>query len=125
MNGTVLMARGRELIEIPTQRWQQHLTQVPEHSLHRLDFMSADHHRIRYFVVRELPAYGRPMEPETIARSLQMPLAQVRQILEELEHNLFFLVRDESGNVVWAYPVTLAQTPHHLTFGSGETLYAA
>ncbi|OGO41196.1 MAG: hypothetical protein A2Z04_05735 [Chloroflexi bacterium RBG_16_57_9] len=27
--------------------------------------------------------------------------------------------------VVWAYPVTVARTPHHLTFSTGEQVYAA
>lgn len=125
MNETVLLARGRDLITIPRQQWETHLAHAPEHAKSRLGFMTADHHRVRYFVVRELPAHGRPMKPAMIARSLQMPLDRVRHILAELERNLFFLFRDESGNVVWAYPITVAQTPHHLTFSSGETLYAA
>jgi hypothetical protein len=34
-------------------------------------------------------------------------------------------VRDEQGAVIWAYPITVAQTPHALTFSSSEHLYAA
>ena len=29
------------------------------------------------------------------------------------------------GAVTWAYPVTVDQTPHHLTFNTGEKIYAA
>ena len=36
-----------------------------------------------------------------------------------------FLYRNERGEVTWAYPVTVAQTPHRLTFGSGEQVNAA
>jgi hypothetical protein len=125
VNEKVLLARGRELIEIPQQQWEKHLASVPEHSKSRLSFMSADHHRVRYFVVRELPAHGRPIAPAFIAQELQLPLVRVQTILDELEQNLFFLFRNERGAVAWAYPVTVDETPHRLTFDSGEQLYAA
>jgi hypothetical protein len=49
----------------------------------------------------------------------------VKGILDELERNLFFLVRNAQGAVSWAYPVTVEPTPHQLRFHSGERLYAA
>jgi hypothetical protein len=87
--------------------------------------MSEEHHLVRYFVVRELPHAGQPLQPEFISRELNLPLTQVNTILDELERNLFFLVRNEQGAVSWAYPVTVDQTPHELTFSTGERLYAA
>jgi hypothetical protein len=36
-----------------------------------------------------------------------------------------FLFRNEQGSVTWAYPVTVDQTPHRVTFSSGEQVYAA
>ena len=36
-----------------------------------------------------------------------------------------FLFRDNHGRVVWAYPVTVEKTPHHVRFDTGEELYAA
>jgi hypothetical protein len=65
------------------------------------------------------------MRPEFISQKLKLPLARINAILEELERNLFFLVRNEQGAVSWAYPVTVDHTPHHLTFTTGEQLYAA
>jgi hypothetical protein len=87
--------------------------------------MSEEHHQIRYFVVKELPNRGEPLEPEVISQSLQLPLVRVEAILNELEQNLFFLVRNEQGAVSWAYPVTVESTPHHLTFSTDERLYGA
>ena len=87
--------------------------------------MSEEHHRVRYFVVRELPHSGKAIAPEEISAALHLPRAQVEDILEELERKLFFLVRNERGAVAWAYPVTVELTPHHLSFSSGERLYAA
>jgi hypothetical protein len=87
--------------------------------------MTGAHHRVRYFVVRELADKQKHIEPESISRSLNMSPAQVIGILDELEQKLFFLVRDEQGAVAWAYPVTVEATPHRLKFSTGERLYGA
>lgn len=87
--------------------------------------MTEEHHRVRYFVVRELPRVGEPLLPEFIAQNLNLPLARVNAILAELEKHLFFLVRNGQGAVSWAFPVTVESTPHELTFSTGERLYGA
>lgn len=125
MSETILFGRDRQILEIPRETWEQHLAQAPQHFKARLSFMSEEHHRVRYFVVRELPRRGAPIEPEAISQNLQLPLVRVEAILDELERMLFFLFRNERGAVVWAYPVTVEQTPHHLSFSTGERLYGA
>ena len=125
MSEMILLGRGRHISEIPREMWEQHLAQVPAHSGDRLSFMSEEHRRVRYFVVRELPSRGTPLGPEEISSALQLPLEQVETILDELERKLFFLVRNERRAVAWAYPVTVEPTPHHLSFSGGERLYAA
>ena len=125
MEEKILLGRSQQILEIPQATWKEHLTQIPQHSQNRLSFMTDAHHRIRYFVVKELADKQKPIEPESISKALNMSLAQVTDILEELEQKLFFLVRDERGTVVWAYPVTVETTPHRLNFSSGERLYGA
>ena len=125
MEDKVLLGHGPELLEMPQDTWKQHLTQIPQHSQARLSFMTGAHHQVRYFVVRELARKQRPIEPGQIAEELSLPLEQVRSILQDLESRLFFLVRDESGAVEWAYPVTVHPTPHRLHFSTGERLYGA
>jgi hypothetical protein len=125
MEETILLGRGQEIIAIPQAMWKEHLTQIPEHSQSRLRFMTDAHQRVRYFVVKELATRQKPITPEFISERLEMPLAQLKGILEELEQKLFFLVRDEQGAVAWAYPVTVETTPHKLLFSSGERLYGA
>jgi len=125
MNEMILLGQGRQMIEIPRQKWEEHLEQVPQHSEIRLGFASQEHHRVRYFAVRELPRIGEPIQPELISLELGLSLERVSSILDELERNLFFLFRNEQGAVSWAYPVTVDPTPHHLTFSTGERLYAA
>ena len=88
--------------------------------------MTDDHHRIRNFVVSELPRTGgKPLRAEVISRSLQLPLARVVEILAELQKHLFFLVLNNAGEVSWAFPVTSDRTPHRLRFSGGERIFAA
>jgi hypothetical protein len=87
--------------------------------------MSEDHHRVRDFVVTELPRAGKPLTPEFIAGELNLPTERVVDILGELERHMTFLFRGEGSAVTWAYPVTVDQTPHCVTFGSGERVNAA
>src|SRR5262249_44571796 len=121
----ILMGRGRQVTPVPRIEWEQHLAHVPHHQETRLRFMSAAHHQVRYFVVRELPRIGAPIPPEVIADALQLSLARVHTILDELEQQLFFLVRNAQGAVSWAFPVTVDSTPHRLTFSTGEHVFAA
>lgn len=125
MEDKILLGQDKKIFAIPQATWKQHLTQIPQHSQSRLNFMTDAHHQIRYFVVKELVNRQKPIEPEFISEKLDMPLEQVQPILEELETKLFFLVRNERGAVAWAYPLTVEATPHKLSFASGERLYAA
>ena len=90
-----------------------------------LGFMTEEHHLVREFAVRELPRVGAPLSPDLIAKELDLPEERVVGILDDLEKHLTFVCRDAAGAVVWAYPVTAETTPHHVTFSSGEKLYAA
>jgi hypothetical protein len=125
LGDTVLFGKRDQIVEIPQKEWEKHLELVPADCHNRLAFMTEDHHRVRYFVVQELPIMGRPLEPEVISERLNLPLARTLDILKELEQGLFFLVRNSRGAVAWAFPVTVDTTPHRLTFESGEELFAA
>lgn len=125
MDQTVLIGRGRDIECLPRRHWEEQLTKVPQRMKIRLGFMTRQHHLIRYFVVKTLPRIGGPIAAELIAAKLTIPVARVETILAELEERLFFLVRNELGQVTWAYPVTADQTPHSLIFSTGERIYAA
>ena len=125
MKENVLMRKGHEFIEMPKKTWEQHLAQAPQDYAKILNFMTEEHHLIRHFVVRELPEIGKPIPPELISDKLKLPLSRTAKILDDLERNLFFLVRNERGEVSWAFPVTADKTPHQLTFSTGERLNAA
>ena len=125
MSETILIGRGRQLTSIPRSQWEEQLSRVPAAIKTRLNFMTRQHHLVRYFVVRTLPRMGRPIPPDLIAEKLMLRLPRVNAILRELEEKLFFLVQDEHGQVSWAYPVTTDKTPHHLSIDTGERIYAA
>ena len=125
MAESVLMGQGRLLTHIPRDRWEQQIAKAPKESEELLKFMTDDHHRVRYFVVRQIPQYGKPLPPGKIAEALDLSLSRVIEILNDLEQNLFFLVRNAQGEVLWAFPVTADQTPHRLIADTGERITAA
>jgi hypothetical protein len=120
MDDQLLLGLWRCVLPIPPQIWQRVVKGDSD-----LDFMSADHHRIRNLVVEALPRAGKPLTPEWISAKLDLSLPVVVEILDELERNLTFLFRDTEGAITWAYPVTVDRTPHHVSFSSGEQIYAA
>lgn len=121
----ILMSYGSRLVPIPAFLWQRQARQGGERARKHLHFMSDEHHRVRDFVVLEMPRRGEALSPDLIARSLELPLEEVVSILDDLEAHLTFLFRDEAGHVLWAYPVTAAPTPHRVLFSSGEQIYGA
>jgi hypothetical protein len=125
MKNTVLLGHGHEMMEISREDWQTALAQAPSRFQERMKFMSAEHHLVRNFVVHELPVAGKPLSSDFIAGRLNLPLSRVQNILDELEKNLTFIFRNNQGEVLWAYPVTVAPTPHQIIFDTGEQLYAA
>jgi hypothetical protein len=126
MSETVLIGRGDTISSIPRSQWEQELLAAPEHIARRLGFMSKEHHQVRYLVVRELPRLGRPITLREISHALQLSPERTSAIVEDLERNLFFLVRrGTEEEVSWAFPVTVEDTGHRLVFSTGERLDAA
>ena len=125
MSGHVLTGVGREIRSVPDDAFQKSIKALPARMASRLAFMSRNHHAVRDFAVRELPRQDRPLSPVQIAQVTGLTLQNVSAILTDLERNLFFLVRDPEGNVSWAFPVTTSETPHRLTFSTGEKIFGA
>ena len=125
MPGKLMSGLWRFMLGVPPYLWEKQIQRERVKTRESLAFMSDDHRRVHHFVVRELPGHGRPMAPEVVAEALGIDLARVVSILGDLQDNLTFLFRNEAGEVTWAYPVTVEQTPHFMTFSSGEKLYAA
>jgi hypothetical protein len=125
MRDKLLMGLWRLTFPVPGPVWRGRVDKGAQDAGAGLAFMSEDHHRVRDFAVRELPRIGEPLAPEFIAQELDLPLARLNLILDELEEHLTFLFRNEQGAVTWAYPVNVDRTPHRVAFSTGEQVYAA
>jgi hypothetical protein len=125
MNNGLLTGFWRTMVGVPPFLWEKQIQKTRQKAKKAIEFMSPDHRRVHHYVVRELPYAGVPIPPEKVARDLVLSMKRTLEILQELEERLTFLVRNDQGQVVWAYPVTVERTPHRITFGSGEQLYAA
>ena len=120
----LLLGLGRRMLPLPRFVWQGLMGANARKVRAGLGFMSEEHHRIRDFVVTELPRAGSSLSPESIAAALALPLPRVESILKQLERRLMFLFRNDRGEVTWAYPVTVDETPHRAVFSTGEEAFS-
>lgn len=115
----------RHMLRLPPMIGTKRLAELAERARVEVGALSAEHRSVHHFVVRELPRADGPLPPEVVAEHLDLSLERVIQIFDDWEAKKAILFRDDQGAVVWAYPVTAAETPHRLRFRSGERLYAA
>jgi hypothetical protein len=125
MKNKLMMGLWRYVLNVPSFLWEKQIAMATKKFEKEHNFMTNAHRQVHHFVVGELPRLGRPMPAEYIAKNLNLPEDQVNSILDDLETHMTFLFRNKHREVVWAYPVTVEKTPHHITFNTGETLYAA
>src|SRR5258708_18751930 len=124
-NRSVLVAHGRDFERKPVVEWEAAVRRATKKMHERLGFMTAGHHAVRNFVVRELPRSGRPIPIVQITAHVRLPKSQVQLIVEELERNLFFLVRNRAGEVAWAFPLTSDKTAHDMKLSTGQHTFGA
>ena len=125
MGDALLVRRKRRMFRLPAAIWRRNVRSEAHRAAARLEFMGPDHHRIRNFVVAELPRGQQPLSPEAIGAGVGLEIKRVQEILDELEAQLTFLYRRDGLNVDWAYPVTAEKTPHRVTLDNGERFFAA
>lgn len=125
MKNKIMLGMWRYMINVPPVLLEKQRAKSKEKIMANLAFMTAEHRKLHHYVVRQLPFSGKPLKPDSIARSLDMELGRVKTMLDDLEEHMTFLFRNDQGEVVWAYPVTVEKTPHRVTFNTGEQVYAA
>lgn len=125
MKDKLMLGLWRYMLKVPPFLWEKQISKAKKKFEAENSFMTKEHGLVHHFVVRELTYIGKPLLPEFIANKLNLSISRVKVILDDLEKRLTFLFRNKRGEVVWAYPVTVDKTPHHLTFSTGERLYAA
>jgi len=125
MKNKLMLGLWRYIINVPPFLWQKQIAQGKRKFEKEHGTLSEEKRLIHHFVVKELPCNGKPLSPELISDKLGFPVDRVKNALDYLEKRMTFLYRNEDGDVVWAYPVTVDKTPHRITFNTGEKLYAA
>ncbi len=125
MNKSLLLGFYKHLVRVPRSVWHRQVNRSAQDGRTRLAALTPDHHKVRDFVVLDLPRRGAPLAPEYIAECVGLPLDRTIEILGDLEKGMTFLFRNPAGHVTWAYPVTVDPTPHRITFSTGEQVYAA
>jgi hypothetical protein len=125
MKDKLMFGLWRYMLKVPPFLWEKQISKAKRKFEAENSFMTKEHRLVHHFAVRELPYAGKPLSPDYIADKLALPINRVKTILDDLEKRMTFLFGNKKGEVVWAYPVTVDKTPHHLTFSTGERLYAA
>ncbi|MBI5590724.1 MAG: hypothetical protein HY881_09600 [Deltaproteobacteria bacterium] len=125
MKNKLMMGLWRYMLSVPPFLWEKQIANGKKGFADHLAFMTEEHRLIHHFAVRELPIAGKPLPPEFISNALNIPVERVIAILDDLESHMTFIFRNSRGEIEWAYPVTVEKTPHHVTFHTGEQLYAA
>ena len=125
MRKKMMLGFWRYMINVPPFLWEKQIFKMKRKLQTEYSSLSREHHSVHHFVVRELPNAGEPLSPGLVADRLDIPADRVRTILDDLEKGMTFLFRNNKGEVIWAYPVTVDKTPHHVSFNTGEELYAA
>lgn len=125
MGDKVLLGFQRYMIPIPGPLWRAIVSKNARKLEIELSFMSEEHHLVRNYIVQTLPRVGEPISAEYIADKMNVHIDRVKVILDDLEQHMTFLCRYGQSEVNWAYPVTVDQTPHSITYSTGERGYAA
>jgi hypothetical protein len=125
MKNRLMLGLWSYIINVPQFLWQRQIASGKRKFEKEYGSLSEECRMIHHFVVRELPANGKPLSPESISDRLGFSVDRVIAALDHLEKRMTFLYRNKNGDVLWAYPVTVDKTPHRITFNTGEKLYAA
>jgi hypothetical protein len=125
VSNKLMLGLWRYIINVPPFLWQKQIAAGKRKFEKHHGAISEEYRLIHHFVVRELPITGKPLTPARISEGLGFSLFFVNTALNDLEKRMTFLYRNGNGDVVWAYPVTADQTPHKMTFNTGESIYAA
>ncbi len=125
MKNRLMLGLWRFIINVPSILWEKQIAKGKRKFEKEHGALSEECRMIHHFVVRELPTNGKPLSPETISNGLGISVDHVVSALDHLEKRLTFLYRNNSGDVLWAYPVTVDKTHHQVTFNTGEKLFAA
>lgn len=121
----ILIGIWRKIISMPPLIYNKEINRFGKIVRARINRLSEEENKIHHFVVRELPNVGKPISFEFIARELNISADRVSSHVEKLEKKKTYFYRYNDEGINWAYPVTVDNTPHHVSFSTGESINAA
>jgi hypothetical protein len=121
----IMLGLWRYMLNVPPALLEKQRARGKAKMIANMAFITPEHRRVHHYTVRQLPFSKKPLPPSDIVRALNMEPDRVNEILDDLQEHMTFLFRNGRGEVVWAYPVTVEETPHLVTFSTGEQVYAA
>jgi hypothetical protein len=125
MKNMLMLGLWKYVINVPPFLWHKQIAKGRKGFEKEAGALSKEYRLIHHFVVKNLPSQAGPLAKEIIAEGTGCSVDLVIEALDYLEKRMTFLFRDDNGNVAWAYPVTVAKTPHKVSFSTGEELFAA
>jgi len=120
----IFLGVGRRMVPVPECLFRKMVKRDAGRLAKRRN-LGPDERRVQHFAVREIPRRREAIAPEVFAAELDLSLDEVSLILDELERRMTFLCRRGGEDVVWAYPVTAAETPHQVRMDGGAAFSAA
>jgi hypothetical protein len=87
--------------------------------------LSAEERKINHFIVQKMAVAKQPITAEFVGEGLGVPVERVAEAIDKLEGMKTFLYRSDGQGVNWAYPLSLENTGHQMTAGTGERFFAA
>jgi len=125
MQNKLMMGLWRFIINVPPFLWKKQIEKGKRAFERACGRLSEEQRAVHHFAVKELPRAQQPLSPDVISEKTGIPVDRVTAALDRLDRGMKILYRNAKGEVTWAYPVTVDETPHRLTFSTGEKLYAA
>lgn len=116
---------GRHMLRLPAVIGRRRVASVADQARVIMDGLTEQHRTLHRFLVAELPRAAKPLMPDVIADRLGLTPERVVELIDDLGDKKALIARAANGAITWAYPVTVADTPHQLTFENGDRLFAA
>ena len=115
----------RHMLKLPAAVGRRRAGAVAMQARTVRDELSDENLDLHRFLITELPIVGAPLTANWIAEKRGVATSNVATQLDDLGDRKALIARNADGDVTWTYPVTVEPTAHHLSFRSGDRLYAA
>ncbi len=87
--------------------------------------LTEDERRIHHFIVGKMAVVEEPITAVSVSEELGLEPGVVQSAIDKLEELKTFLYRSGGPGVDWAYPLSLDNTGHRMTAGTGERFFGA